>query len=948
MRRIIVTYILVMSLIAPCMSGLAAEYNSMESFVVDENIVVDEIIESEAEVIVSEEDMVLSEDEAVVSEEDTIPEENTVDTINLADETLVLAVEEVESFDDIVEISVDTGEGTVVEEIVETHQVKEAGVASAAGFSGFSTYSRTRYSGSFGAQLEGNGSKVYNALVQAFLTEKSAEEFEVTFDEPYVFEMKDKEHDENGNHLWDKDGEEYCAVTAEIKYHVQSAYDAFMQDNPRAFWVKSFKYAWGIVPVYDKEGRFVTGSISSIIITPEEKYEGAASEIYAFDSAVDAVAAEIAESLPDNADTITIIEEIHDWLCFNIVYEENAYAHTAAGVFLKDRAVVCEGYAKAFDILCEEFGIESVLISGGALTNGGSFGAHMWNYVKLNGSWYMIDATWDDQKSYIFKTYFLAGNNTRGFNDVISDERRLYTDFSGMGSGTKQFVLPILTESAYPGTWHEWKTVKVIDAEPTCAVEGRKSYHCRKCDASKTNLIDKIDKLSHIWENEYTLDAEMTCEQDEQKSYHCVDCGAINEESIIITKAQGHDWNEGSVTLEATCTSTGQYTYVCKKCESEEYDEIPSKNHIWESTYTIDVEMTCEQDEQKSYHCVDCGAINKDSIVITKTQGHDWNAGKVTIEPTCTKAGQLTYMCIKCSAEEYDEIPMAEHKWQDTYTTDQAPTCTAYGKESIYCTVCAGQKPGSLRSVNRLEPAFTAKALTMQIGQKSNVLNLTGLAGGDYIKSWTSSNKKIIKVNQKGRIAAQNQIGKAEVIITLANDTYGTTRQYRIPVTVRKKEIKTQKIAGLDKSITIQKGTTYKLQPVLKPLTSTQQLTYTSSNPDIAAVSAKGVITSKAAGKTKITVRSGDKKFVITVNVPKTVTEKIKARQKISVKSGKSVLLKVQLMPSGSDQGVQFVSKNRKVAVVDQTGKITGKKKGKAKIIVKSGTVTHICTVTVK
>jgi uncharacterized protein YjdB len=54
---------------------------------------------------------------------------------------------------------------------------------------------------------------------------------------------------------------------------------------------------------------------------------------------------------------------------------------------------------------------------------------------------------------------------------------------------------------------------------------------------------------------------------------------------------------------------------------------------------------------------------------------------------------------------------------------------------------------------------------------------------------------------------------------------------------------------------------------VLKPLTSQQKLTYTSSNKKVVTVSSKGVVKAKKSGKVTITVKSGSKKVKIKVTV---------------------------------------------------------------------------------
>lgn len=61
---------------------------------------------------------------------------------------------------------------------------------------------------------------------------------------------------------------------------------------------------------------------------------------------------------------------------------------------LGERVCVCDGYSKAFQLLCKGVGIECIYVSG--TTEGGSDSGHSWNKVKLDGEWYNIDVTWDD------------------------------------------------------------------------------------------------------------------------------------------------------------------------------------------------------------------------------------------------------------------------------------------------------------------------------------------------------------------------------------------------------------------------------------------------------------------------------------------------------------------------------------------------------------------------
>ena len=116
-----------------------------------------------------------------------------------------------------------------------------------------------------------------------------------------------------------------------------------------------------------------------------------------------------------------------------------------------------------------------------------------------------------------------------------------------------------------------------------------------------------------------------------------------------------------------------------------------------------------------------------------------------------------------------------------------------------------------------------------------------------------------------------------------------------------------------------------------------QKLTYNSSKPSIATVSATGkVVAGKKAGKTVITItsESGLQKK-LTVQVMKKAVKKITikaSKKKIKVK--KKVKLKAKMKPgkSKASASLYWKSSNNKVATVTQKGVVKAKKKGKVKI----------------
>jgi len=88
---------------------------------------------------------------------------------------------------------------------------------------------------------------------------------------------------------------------------------------------------------------------------------------------------------------------IHDWLLFNIDYDFSFTVYDVENTLSKHVAV-CQGYALTFETMAELAGLEAVFI-GGTADNGSGYQSHAWNRVKINGTWYNVDVTWDDPAS---------------------------------------------------------------------------------------------------------------------------------------------------------------------------------------------------------------------------------------------------------------------------------------------------------------------------------------------------------------------------------------------------------------------------------------------------------------------------------------------------------------------------------------------------------------------
>ncbi len=85
------------------------------------------------------------------------------------------------------------------------------------------------------------------------------------------------------------------------------------------------------------------------------------------------------------------------------------HIRTSYGALVKGESL-CEGYARGLKSVLDSLGVESVLVQGYYKDTDGSKNLHMWNYVKLDGKWYAIDATANDgmSGSIAADTYLLA------------------------------------------------------------------------------------------------------------------------------------------------------------------------------------------------------------------------------------------------------------------------------------------------------------------------------------------------------------------------------------------------------------------------------------------------------------------------------------------------------------------------------------------------------------
>lgn len=462
-------------------------------------------------------------------------------------------------------------------------------------------------------------------------------------------------------------------------------------------------------------------------------------------------------------------------------------------------------------------------------------------------------------------------------------------------------MIPKLVEKEHD--YGEW----VLDQAPTCKKYGVRHRICKNCGDREVDVLDKVD---HSWKLVSTTPA--TCTIGEIQHYKCSVCGETKD--VTLSNPLGeHSWDNGKVTKEATCKEEGSKTYTCSICGDAKTEAIPKKDHTWDEG-KVTKKATCTEDGLKVYTCKNCGETKEEILNATGHQhtevrnekkatctedgysgdvyckdcgelikkgsatekaNHNWQLTKEE-KVTCEKDGSKTYTCADCKGTKTETIPATGHKF-DSWKTVKAQSIYSGAVQKRTCNAC-GKKETKIVG-DKLKPVLKVNTPKLQLKcrQKTQKFTLTDIAKGDSVKSWVSSNKKIVTVSGKPNgtciIKAGKKTGSAKITITMRSNLKKT-----IGVKVQKKAVACTFIKNVPKKLTLKRKRSYQLKPVINPITCTYKAKYKTSNKKIVKVTSKGKITAVKKGKAKITVMVGKKKFVCMVtfdNIKKQHTTKL-------------------------------------------------------------------------
>lgn len=208
------------------------------------------------------------------------------------------------------------------------------------------------------------------------------------------------------------------------------AFAAFVHDHPEIFWIGS---SYGVITY---------GDDAYVSFVDEGSYGYLCRDAAQRDDRLQMIEKAADKALDDiyeyGMDEYELVLAAYDWTCTNLSYdqaaadagidernEQHVDSWNLYNAFIKSKGV-CVGYAKTFQYLCGQLGVECSVVVGDAVNSDGETEAHMWNVAKVDGKWYYFDPTWDS------------------YDDDFLDVSHLYFGITGdaMGENHTAYELP--------------------------------------------------------------------------------------------------------------------------------------------------------------------------------------------------------------------------------------------------------------------------------------------------------------------------------------------------------------------------------------------------------------------------------------------------------------------------------------------------------------------------
>lgn len=215
---------------------------------------------------------------------------------------------------------------------------------------------------------------------------------------------------------------------------------------------------------------------------------------------------------------------------------------------------------------------------------------------------------------------------------------------------------------------HKWSDTAVTTVQPTCHSYGEQTVTCIECGYVKT---ERIAMIQHSWSKTWTTD-------EKQHYYACTADGCEATKDV-----DDHDWDEGVVTINASCTEDGAMSVTCKDCGYSATITVDALGHSHGDDKEVTKEATCTETGEASSHCEVCGELFTEVIPAAgHTTGEDTT---VTTAATCTTDGLETSTCSVCNEVFTTVIPATGHNWSEWVLENENASCNEDNKKTRHC-----------------------------------------------------------------------------------------------------------------------------------------------------------------------------------------------------------------------------------------------------------------------
>lgn len=329
-------------------------------------------------------------------------------------------------------------------------------------------------------------------------------------------------------------------------------------------------------------------------------------------------------------------------------------------------------------------GINYAAASGGIVGSNSGTISNCYNVGKVSGGDHVGEIAGDNFGT-VENCYYLnaTNNNAVGKNKgtITSTKSMTAAEFAdgtvlkllkaGTHSGTNDpwdsvskewngMVLPGFTwqSNNHTHTWGKWMSNDDDTHSRTCACGVTETG---KCSGGTATCTEKATCSTCGTVYGSVLGHDFTVSEHDDNN-HWMKCSRCDAKSDV----NPHEWDDGTVTTQPTCTKAGEKTYTCTECGAAKTQTIDATGHKWESKWTSDT----------AYHWHKC--LNDNCDMKDSYAAHSGGTA------TCTEKA----VCSTCK-QAYGEVDPNNHVGGEELRSKKDATCTEKGYTGdTYCKGC--------------------------------------------------------------------------------------------------------------------------------------------------------------------------------------------------------------------------------------------------------------------